>query len=180
MIQLQWYDKTNPIPSELWEQADALLRRSLPATEIRSKAGQRALLDNPYYRLGILQRDKVQAVLAIWELPGFLFGEHLAVDPDLRSTGIGGQILDTFFADLKDCFVFEVEPAGLSDMAARRIAFYQRHQIKLNPYPYYQLPLRAEHEPFPLNLMSWPHQLEPEEFQCCRTLIYHHVYGIAL
>ena len=63
-----------------------------------------------------------------------------------------------------------------TEMARRRIGFYQRGGFVLNPYPYVQPPISAGRNPLPLAIMSAPRAIGPEEFEEFRRLVYTRVY----
>ncbi len=153
-----------------------LMALSFPEDEYRTREGQRALLDDPAYRLyGLRGEDGVSALCAAWALTDTLFIEHLAVDPALRNGGVGGRFLDAVIAESNRPAVLEVEPPE-TDIARRRIGFYQRHGFFLNDYEYYQLPLRAGNERLPLLVMTTGAPLSRSEFETTRDEIYARVY----
>lgn len=156
-----------------------LLRRSLPQEEMRTREGQRALLQNPDYVIWCLQdAGRVTALLAAWELESFGFIEHLAVDESLRGQGIGGDLVQFYCARENRPVLLEVEPPA-TQIAQRRIGFYERHGFFQNPYPYHQLPLQEGFGEMPLILMSYPRPLEKSEFEAARETLYARVYGQA-
>ena len=122
-----------------------LLARSFPAGERRDKAGQRALLADSAYHIDILRAPSggVQALMASWDFGGFVFFEHFAVDPACRNGGIGGQMLDALLARFDKPACLEAELPE-TELAARRIGFYERHGFTVNAdYPYFRRSRRA-------------------------------------
>lgn len=84
----------------------ALMEESFPESERRTYAGQKVLLADPHYRL-IAETDnnnEIIAFLAAWEFPLFRFVEHIAVDPIMRGSGIGGKMLAAFIEESKKIF----------------------------------------------------------------------------
>lgn len=117
-----------------------LLTQSFPATERRGAAGQRALFSDSAYRVDILRAPDggVQALIASWDFDDFVFLEHFAVDPACRSGGIGGQMLDAMLARCGKRACLEAELPE-TELAARRIGFYERHGFTVNAdYAYFQ------------------------------------------
>ena len=110
-----------------------LLSQSFPAGERRDAAGQRALLSDSAYHIDILRAPSggVQALMAWWDFDDFVFFEHFAVDPACRNGGIGGQMLDALLAryDKPACLEAELPE---TELAARRIGFYERHGFTVN------------------------------------------------
>ena len=110
-----------------------LLSQSFPAGERRDTAGQRALLSDSAYRIDILRAPSggVQALMALWDFDDFVFFEHFAVDPACRNGGIGGQMLDALLARYDKPAYLEAELPE-TELAARRIGFYERHGFTVN------------------------------------------------
>lgn len=159
-----------------FESVFRLMALSFPEDEYRTREEQRALFDDPAYRLyGLRDGDDVSALCAAWMLTDYLFIEHLAVDPARRNGGVGGRFLDAVIAESERPAVLEVELPE-TDIARRRIGFYQRHGFFLNDYEYYQLPLRVGNEKLPLLVMSTGAPLSRSEFEKARDEIYARVY----
>lgn len=158
----------------------ALMQLSFPDDEFRTREGQRALLDNPVYRLyGLRAEDgRLAALCAAWQLEQVLFIEHLAVDPTLRSGGLGGRLLDELVASSEKPVFLEVEPPQ-DTWSRRRIGFYERHGFFLNEYPYLQLPLREGQSPKPLLVMTSGAPLSEKTFALMRDEVYARVYNAA-
>ena len=133
-----------------------LLSQSFPAGERRDTAGQRALLSDSAYRIDILRAPSggVQALMALWDFDDFVFFEHFAVDPACRNGGIGGQMLDALLARFDKPACLEAELPE-TELAARRIGFYERHGFTVNAdYPYFQPALTPGGSPIPLHLLT--------------------------
>ena len=134
-----------------------LLSRSFPAGERRDKAGQRALLADSAYHIDILRAPSggVQALMASWDFGGFVFFEHFAVDPA--------------------CLEAELPE---TELAARRIGFYERHGFTVNAdYPYFQPALTPGGSPIPLHLLTTGGVRTPAELRAIETLVHTRVYG---
>ncbi len=80
-----------------------------------------------------------------WELPSCHYFEYLVIDPQLRSQGIGSQVIELLHHKYDDelPIVLECEPAGYSPMAERRLAFYARFGLLPQPFAYRQPPYGA-------------------------------------
>ncbi len=159
-----------------FESVFRLLALSFPEDEYRAREEQRALFDDPAYRLyGLRNGDGVGALCAAWALSDSLFIEHLAVDPALRNGGVGGRFLDAVIAESERPVVLEVELPE-TEIAQRRISFYQRHGFFLNDYEYYLPPMRAGQEKLPMRVMSTGAPLSRAEFEKTRGELYTRVY----
>lgn len=159
-----------------FESVFRLMALSFPEDEYRTREGQRALFEDPAYRLyGLRGEDGVSALCAAWTLTDTLFIEHLAVDPARRNGGVGGRFLDAVITESERPAVLEVELPE-TDIARRRIGFYQRHGFFLNDYEYYQPPMRAGQEKLPLLVMSTGAPLSRAQFEKTRGELYARVY----
>ncbi len=164
------------ITEETFAEIFPLLEAAFPITELREKEEQRRLLKKPCYSLlGIREKDVFAAVLAAWDLGGFLYIEHFAVKETLRNTGLGGRLLDAFLEEKKSPLVLEVELPE-NPLTQRRIAFYERHGLVYNDYPYMQPPLRRGQGLLPLRLMTMPERIDRETYERYKGRIYQTVY----
>lgn len=154
----------------------SLMEKSFPSDEYRTKAATGALFDDPAYRvIGRRDGDKICAIAAMWELESFLFIEHLAVDPEMRCGGIGQSLLREAMEESKLHVCLEVELPE-TDIARRRIGFYERNGFFLNDYPYYQPPMAEGKSKVPLLIMTSGRRISPDEFASLRDLLYRKVY----
>lgn len=137
-----------------------MLDQSFPEQELRTAAGQRALFANPYYRAVVSlasgrQPPRLSGRVGVWSVP--LCGTF-AVAPAGRGKGIGGEFLRRYQQSGTTSVILEVEHPN-TEIAARRIGFYERHGFVLNHYEYYQPAMREGQKPLPLLIMSWPQAL---------------------
>ncbi|MUG45870.1 GNAT family N-acetyltransferase [Paenibacillus woosongensis] len=162
-----------------FEHIFALMKASFPTSERRSYTGQKELLADPHYRLITKTNsdNQVIAFMAVWEFPSFRFIEHIAVDPNTRGSGIGGKIMASYIEESSKPILLEVEYPD-TDMAQRRIGFYERLGFRLNPFDYVQPPLQEGETYLPLKIMSYPRILTEEEFIHRKEILYTNVYKV--
>lgn len=175
-MQYQLYTASNPIGEARFDAFFSLLSASLPPDEHRSHTAQKALLDEPAY--AILTGEEggvIRAIMAVWEFAGFRYVEHFAVDPALRGQGIGGAMMGEYLRRDARRVILEVEPPE-TDMAARRIGFYERCGLSLCRFPYVQPPLNPGDGLLPLMLMSSGGALSDDEAAAVRDTLYREVY----
>ena len=103
--------------------------------------------------------------------------EHFAVDPDCRNGGLGGKILQKVIEDTDMRICLEVELPE-TEMAARRIGFYERNGFYYNDYFYMQPPIAEGRNAIPLRLMTTGGPLDEKEFSRMQGLLYKNVYGV--
>jgi len=157
----------------------ALMKASFPESERRTYAEQKELLADPHYRL-ITETDshnQIVAFMAAWEFPMFRFVEHIAVDPVMRGCGLGGKLMADYMEESLKTILLEVEHPD-TDLAQRRIGFYERLGFQLNPFNYVQPPLQQDQSYLPLMIMSYPHILTEEEFSLYKKTLYTKVYKV--
>ena len=161
-----------------FDQMFSLMERSFPEDERRDYNGQRELLAEPAYNLYAKRSPEdaaLQAFLALWELGDMAYIEHFAVDPDCRNGGLGGKILQKVIEDTDMRICLEVELPE-TEMAARRIGFYERNGFVMNPFEYMQPAMGEDRHAIPLRIMSYPKRLVADEFETMRDVLYCHVY----
>ena len=151
----------------------AIMERSFPLEEYRSYEDQKALFKKPAYRIyAAKENGKILGFAAVWQLENGLFLEHLAVDPQCRNRGIGAKLLG-FLAQNRCCLEVELPE---TDIARRRIGFYERNGFFFNDYPYLQPPLRKGNELLPLRLMTKPTAIDEATYERYKKRMYAVVY----
>lgn len=171
------YSKDNMIGKALFDEVWKLLELSFPSNERWDKAGFLSEYENAEFRSMIYCPDKLCGVLNFWELGGFVYVEHFAVQPELRGQGIGAALMHELsrIADGR-IYLLEAEPPHDSPVAARRIAFYERLGFVLNTHEYIQPAMGKDEQPLPLVIMSAPKALTEEQFVQARDRMYKTVY----
>lgn len=74
--------------------------------------------------------------------------------------------------------ILEAEPPDQSDIAARRVRFYERLGFALNKYKYLQPPYSSGEHPLPLSIMSYPDALPCDKFLKIRNELYRGAYEV--
>lgn len=151
---------------------------AFPLPERRTESEWRAMLlgGGPFRADAIVHGGKFAGFISHWLLDGFRYVEHFAVLPRMRGSGVGGWAIDR----MKDGglpVVLEVEPPA-TEMARRRIGFYERHGLRLSARDYRQPPYRAGEEWLPLRLMSTHPDFLAHRFGHVRDAIHRRVYGV--
>lgn len=154
-----------------------IMKESFPLDEYRTYDGQRALLEREHYNLyGIRRGGEMAAFIAFWQNDEVVFIEHLAVRNACRNQGLGGKVLSELLSLNRGKTVcLEVEPPE-SDIAARRVSFYERNGFYLNSHPYMQPSLSAGRSPVRLMIMTYDRAIDAEEFARLKTTLYESFY----
>lgn len=160
-----------------------LYTQSFPASERRPWPKQKALLEAPSAPLNleiIYTGGRFAGFITWWTLDcGLRYIEHFAILPSLRGKSIGSNALSVFLSRSAMPVVLEVEPAGSSDMADRRIAFYSRlGLIPHHNHPYIQPPYDNALPSMPLTLMTTPLTSKAPSLPTIAATIHRQVYTL--
>ncbi|NLB68791.1 MAG: GNAT family N-acetyltransferase [Lentisphaerae bacterium] len=132
-----------------------LYNTAFPHDERRSLLEQELVMKDPRYHFAaILHRGTTVGLLAYWLLHEMFFIEHFAINPECRSAGIGGKVINQlqYYADRK--IVLDVEPKNESVDTERRVHFYEKHGFRYSPKPVV-LPSYRFAKPVASHLMTW-------------------------
>ncbi|WP_371363757.1 hypothetical protein SRRS_46430 [Sporomusa rhizae] len=153
-----------------------IMHASFPPSEKRSYDGQRELMNRRHYKLYVRKkREKIIAFLAVWEFNDFNYIEHFAVDAAYRGDGLGGEILKEYLSHALKTVFLDVEPPA-TEVAYRRIKFYERLNFHLNQFDYYQPPLQAGQKHLLLKTMTYPNPVEEDFFCYHKKVLFETVY----
>ena len=101
----------------------------------------------------IANSPKALGLLTTWEFNDFIYIEHIAIDPTLRSQGYGSEALKAFIHEHGKPIVLEAEPPT-DALSIRRIKFYERIGLTLYDFPYMQPAYTEDSHPVELRLMG--------------------------
>lgn len=153
-----------------------MMHAAFPPSEMRSYDGQRQLMNHHYYKLYIhKQQERIIAFLAVWELDDINYIEHFAVDAAYRGHGLGEKMLKEYLSHVVKPVFLEVEPPT-TEIAQRRIKFYERIGFHLNLYDYRQPALQAGQKPLLLKNMTYPDPVDEVFFHYYEKIIFATVY----
>lgn len=154
--------------SRLPRKAQRLYFYSFPPDERRDvKEIDRLVADvsSPMHAELIYFKGRLSGFITWWEFDRFRYIEHFAIEPSKRGEGIGAKALKAFVGQTDSPVVLEVELPDTSDMARRRIRFYERNGFNaLMGYDYIQPPYGPGLQSVPMMLMATvgSGQLTPE------------------
>lgn len=166
----------NPEESHFFE---TLYVDSFPSCERRELDVLRAMIPekehfSPYI---IFEGKKMVGIITAWDLGTFIYIEHFAIDPLLRGGGIGYKAMTQFCGKVGKPVVLEVEKPE-TDIARRRIGFYNRLNFHLHTHPYIQPPYGPDKEPLELFLMTYDFSDFDRQFKQVESSIHAEVYGM--
>ncbi|MFB0967476.1 MAG: GNAT family N-acetyltransferase, partial [Cloacibacterium sp.] len=112
--------------------------KTFPEEERRSKDQFLDLAENPdAFVYSINQEDENIGYCVIWELQGFYFLEHFEVFEEFRNQKFGEKILESLQEKFEK-LILETEPDSLSEIAERRLRFYERNGFSVIEKNYLQ------------------------------------------
>lgn len=117
-------------------------------------------LDDPDFTVFHIVSDGLRiGFFSIWQMDGYIYGEHFAIYEPFRSAGYGGKILQ-LLQKTYGRIVLEIEMPE-TEMQKRRKRFYERNGFHPNAFPYYQ-PSFHGGNPLPMIVMSYPAKLSDD------------------
>ena len=160
--------------NQSFDRVYAIMEASFPSDERRPYDEQKCLLNEPRYSVYTLD-DEPKGFICSWDFDDFVFIEHFAIDNKYRNLGLGSEFLCDFIAMQKKPVCLEVEPPD-TDIAKRRIGFYERNGFFLNEYDYFQPPISKGKNIVPLMIMISKGKIIKEVFENIRDTLYREVY----
>ena len=149
--------------------------KTFPEDERRSKEQFLDLAENPdVFVFLIKNEDETIGYCVIWELSNFYFLEHFEVFEEFRNQKFGEKILESLQEKFEK-IVLETEPDSLSEIAARRLQFYQRNGFEIVEKNYLQPSYGEGKSSLHLFLMA---NFEPENVETLIQEIHKIVYEI--
>ncbi|NMB38239.1 MAG: GNAT family N-acetyltransferase [Firmicutes bacterium] len=159
-----------------------IMVESFPTCEIRSYQKALQLLNNPNYKIIVIQDQqlkKISGFFAVWNLTSFNFIEHFAVRKDMRGLGIGSKAMKKYIHINSRPLVLEVE-AFPTEEAKRRIKFYQRLGFVENELAYLQPPIEKGQARPPLKIMNCPSPIPKKNYKNIKAVLFSKIYGIEI
>ena len=161
-----------------FEYAKSILTKSFPCEEYRDLAewGDYTENKNDFYNNVILCDNKKIGILSLWNFSSFIYIEHFAISPEIRSKGFGHLVMNHLLKEANNEIILEVELPN-NDQAKRRIHFYEEIGFHLCPFTYHQPPYRKGDELFPMRIMSSTPILSSDNFCKIKGILYSRVYA---
>ncbi|MBO7317835.1 MAG: GNAT family N-acetyltransferase [Bacteroidales bacterium] len=173
------YNKVLSVDSVELATVREIYESSFPVDERRAYDLLLALLahEESFTLEAICNEDRVEGMLASWQLDEWRYVEHFAIEASRRGAGIGREVLCDFLERDNSPVVLEVEPPTDYD-SCHRIAFYRSMGFVLHDtYRYIQPSYGAGREAVELCLMTYA---APAECNLDRLslLLHRRVYGV--
>lgn len=174
MIELKEISAAQPADYAFMER---LLTQAFPNDEYRDLDElRRYSTERPEFHIALIMDGPERiGFVNYWDLEGFTYLEHLAIDPALRNRRYGAQVLDLLVARLKNPLILEVEMPE-DEMSQRRIGFYERNGFRLLDGEYMQPAYKPCSHPLPMRIMMRGESGDLSFDEIVSTL-HHHIYN---
>ncbi len=139
--------------SKFFEQSWELYIKSFPKNERRTKKTHlKAMRDKRFFPIiYISPKSELLALCFYWKFSTFIYLEHLAVNSNCRSQGIGSKIIQEIIQE-KLPVVLEIDPP-FDAISKQRLHFYQKNKFILTDYTFRQLKYQKRSDELFLNLL---------------------------
>ena len=143
----------NPMFDPVW----TIYQNSFPLIEQRTPEHQQTAFKSDRYHLNAyVENNKLIGFIGYWEFDDYLYIEHFAINPELRSGGYGSKVLSALQQATSKTIILEIDEV-VDEISTRRLNFYQRLGFVMNPYIH---PLHVyrekEHRDFTLRILTYP------------------------
>ncbi len=148
-----------------WREAWELYEKSFPNKERRPYDTYVTTFANELFIGNAIECDgRFAGILYYWQGDGYLYLEHLAVDPAMRGGSIGSKTLEALetLCGKEQKIILEIDPP-IDDISRRRKGFYIRSGFCANERLYIHPSYSTPAEPHRLVLMSYPTSLSERE-----------------
>lgn len=167
--------KYNPYFTEEEEQVlRTTYRDSFPVDERRPEEAIFVVRDSGLNMCALYNEGKIVGLITYWSFVDFVFIEHFFILTEYRSKGYGTVALQLFKQEQGKCIVLECE-LPITDIAQRRVAFYQSLGYQRLDTTYYQPPYQPGGAYVNMYLMATK-SLAREEMKAYIRKIYSSVY----
>lgn len=136
------------------------------------------LITNPAFRFNLIFDEQILiGLISVWNLNEFIFIEHFTIRNRERGNGYGTEVIRQITSK-EIPVILEVEEP-LSEMAIKRIRFYERLHFSVSHSEYFQPPYSRDKKRIKMLLMSYSGEISPANFESTKKLIHEHVYNIS-
>ena len=131
---------------------------------------------NRFQVLAIYINCNLVGFINYWRFDTFLYIEHFAIKDEFRNREMGSESLKLFLKDSDLPVILEVEIAS-SDLASRRIRFYEKLGFVLLTNEYLQPPYDGISTKIPMHLMCNDLDFGKKHFELIKNVLYKEVYN---
>jgi ribosomal protein S18 acetylase RimI-like enzyme len=162
--------------AELNADVRQIYEESFPEDERRDWLQLADLITNRLFNFSLIYNDQnLIGIAAVWDLADFIFVEHFAIRAEERGKGFGNELVHQIISN-GTIVLLEVEHP-ISEIAKKRIRFYERLNFRISDSEYFQPPYSKTKNIVKMLLMSYPEKISEPTIQTFVNRIYEHVYG---
>lgn len=161
------------VSDPLYGRAMALCESNFIREERRDADEQERVLGDPCYHLCTVEDGATVGIAFYWESRDFIYLEHLCIDPELRSKGYGGRVLE-LFKRMGKTVILEIEPV-VNEQTQKRLSFYERNGFIRNGHFHINPKYHVGDEDLVLWIMTYDRAITAEEYRVFRAFLDEHV-----
>lgn len=148
---------------EIFKRAFMLCEESFPYEERRDLCELRRVMKNSDYHFCVLlEGDELCGIALYWEIDSLIYLEHLAIEPQMRSLGLGSKALELLGQKGK-MIILEIEPP-VDGRTRRRLEFYKRNGYLVAPYRHIQAKYHRGDPDVELVILSYPTLVDQAQY----------------
>lgn len=134
---------------------------------------QRAMADERFHPTGVMEDGQIVGMVFYWLFDQFAYIEHLAIAKNRRGQNYGTRILEQF-CQQHPRVLLEIDPP-IDEVSIKREHFYHRLGFHSTPFAYTHPSYRTENLPHTLSIMSYPDEINEENFQNFYKLMFNEI-----
>ncbi len=171
------FTKIQDVKGQVFAEIYAIYLQSFPVCERRSLASIEKIINSSsrFEISAIYKENMLVGFINYWKFDMFIYIEHFAIKAEFRNNNIGSVCLQTFLKRNNLPIILEVEIEN-SDIAKRRIRFYERLGFVLHLNEYQQPPYDGISQKIPMHIMSNNFDFVDERFYLIKNKLYNEVY----
>ncbi|MDZ4992366.1 GNAT family N-acetyltransferase [Clostridium perfringens] len=156
--------------NECFNKAMEIYKVSFPIFEQRTIKDQiKALEDEDYHFNVIYDGDKMVGILLYWDMNGYKYIEHFAIDSSLRGKNYGSRVLKEFCKNNKNV-ILEIDPP-IDEISNKRLNFYSKLGFKLQDFNHIHPSYRKECKSHSLKIMTFNENISKEDYDTFNNLL---------
>lgn len=155
---------------ENFKKAMEIYKVSFPIFEQRTINDQiEALKDKNYHFDVIYHKDEFVGILLYWDMNGYKYIEHFAIDSSLRGKNYGSRVLKEFCKNNKNV-ILEIDPP-IDEISIKRLKFYSKLGFKLQEFNHIHPSYRKECKSHSLKIMTFDENISKEDYNTFNKLL---------
>ena len=134
------------------------MSKNFIADEIRSFDDAYICLEIESFNIyHVVVEETYVGFISVWDLGTCFYIEHFVIYEEYRNSGLWAKALEIINNKLKNV-ILEADLPN-TNIAKRRLGFYQRNGYKINDVDYVQPAYSKDKNPVPMHLLSYPEKL---------------------